>query len=656
MSGAFLRLDPAALAFARLLDGRRSVGEALNLFNAQRTADPLPAEVALALVEQLRRQGFLVGADGPKGAHTRPWLRASPLILKLSCGNPDRYFAALNLHVSWLAGRWTLLPVLAAIGFLCLGIVGEWDRFAAGTGALVSRDGLFWGIVAWVVTKMIHESAHGLVVKHYGGEVRDAGVLFVLFVPLGGYVDASSAWRFKTRAERLHVTLAGIGAELIVAAFALAVWQQSPAGEVHLFAQATVVLVVIGTLVFNANPLMRFDGYYALADLIDRPNLAGRGQAATVATVRYLLGVGPGTAEPLDIRVYGWLALFWRWLVVGSLIFLAGKILFGFGAALAAAATVTLVLVPLTRFASQTIEMAGPAKPRLVVRSGIALVLLAALAVVPVPVRPAAPGLVDIAEPDFFRTEIAARVAGVTVAAGESVEAGRALARLENADLDAEVLAVRARLDAALAREAMARRLGDLAEAFAAAEAAEVLARRAAELDDRAASLNLTARRPGTILSEAPEDLIGRWLPAGAVVVEVGDPSDLVVTALIDAADAADFRRAVGMTVRFVPDAPEHPVIYGVLRRVAPGTASSIPEALQATADGPIAMQDIAGTWRPVRPQVEAEIVLDETEGLRPGERGVVRLERHWQSLGELGIERLADAWQSYRQAEPGTL
>ena len=626
VSGAFVSFEPPAWAFALSLDGRRTLEDALATFNAGRAGDPLPPEAAIALVQHLRWHGLLADQPGQGGRQGWSPLHWGPLVVRLSTGNPDRFFTWLHRRLGFATSPWALAFVAAAVVVLTLGILGDWSRFVAASRAAVTRDGVLWLVLAWVMTKLVHESAHGLVVKRYGGEVRDAGILFVLFVPLGGYVDASSAWRFRSRLARVHVSLAGVAAELMLAALALAIWQHTPEGDLNEIAHAIVLMVLIGTLVFNANPLMRFDGYYVLSDVLDRPNLATRGQSAVAATVRRWLGVGGGVAEPVDVKLYGWLAFAWRWFVLLTLITLAADLFFGFGIVLSLAAALSLVVVPAARFAAETWRQAAGGRAPLLRRSAAVLVLSGAVAAAPVPQRPSAPGIVDFDETTVVRARTDGRVSTVHVENGDVVAADDLVARLTNPDLDAELAGLRARLAIAEALARRARRAGLTADAGDAAAQAAVLRERRDEARARQRALEIHAPISGRVLSKRAPELEGQWLRAGDAVVEIGEGPELVVRAFVDSNQEGAFRANLAEEVRFVPEAPERRVRPGRLRTMEPRAAKTIPEALRADAGGPIAMRAAADGAVSLRSLVEAKVTLDRAGALVPGELGVVRL------------------------------
>src|ERR1019366_7475566 len=154
---------------------------------------------------------------------------------------------------------------------------------------------LYLGIV---VVKVLHELGHAAACKHFGGQVHTLGVMLLFFSPLP-YVDVTSSWSFRERWKRIAVASAGVIAELFVAGLAAIFWANTGPGVWHDLAFNMMIAAGVTTLLFNANPLLRYDGYYVFSDLIDLPNLYQRAQQMLIYLAeKYLFGVcgGAGAA------------------------------------------------------------------------------------------------------------------------------------------------------------------------------------------------------------------------------------------------------------------------------------------------------------------------------------------------------------------------
>ena len=144
-----------------------------------------------------------------------------------------------------------------------------------------------------VVIKTLHEFGHALFCRKFGGEVHVMGVMLMIFTPMP-YVDATSSWSFRQRSKRVLVGAAGMIVELFVAALATFLWARTGPGTLHTLAYNMMFVASVSTLIFNINPLLRFDGYYILSDLLEIPNLNQRaiGQLRHLAESK-LFGVKP---------------------------------------------------------------------------------------------------------------------------------------------------------------------------------------------------------------------------------------------------------------------------------------------------------------------------------------------------------------------------
>src|SRR5206468_11742270 len=122
------------------------------------------------------------------------------------------------------------------------------------------------------ITKVIHEFGHGLSCKHFGGECHEMGVMLLVMTPCL-YCNVSDSWMLPNKWHRAAIGAAGMYIELVMASIATFLWWFSEPGLLNNVCLAVMFVCSVTTLVFNANPLMRYDGYYILADLLEIPNL-----------------------------------------------------------------------------------------------------------------------------------------------------------------------------------------------------------------------------------------------------------------------------------------------------------------------------------------------------------------------------------------------
>jgi hypothetical protein len=188
--------------------------------------------------------------------------------------------------------------------------------------------------VDWL--KFFHELGHALVCHRYGGNIRETGVVIAFFAPLA-YVDASSCWSFRSRWHRIHTALAGVYVELIIASLSILAWKWCDSVVLRHVLQNTIIMASVSTLLFNLNPLMKFDGYYVLSDLLQIPNLSTQANSVITELARRIF-FGDSGSRPTVIGqqrwvllAYGAAAMVWRLLVTFSLLIMASVLFHGAG-------------------------------------------------------------------------------------------------------------------------------------------------------------------------------------------------------------------------------------------------------------------------------------------------------------------------------------
>lgn len=205
--------------------------------------------------------------------------------------DPDRFLTGLHESCRWLFSRVAIASVLFVLAFALHLVIGHFDEFTRRLPALVALfdlRNLPWLLLAIGFVKVLHELGHALACKHFGGEVRELGFLLLVFAPCL-YCDVSDAWRLPSKWRRIAVSAAGIAVEIVLAALATIVWWYAQPGIVQLVALNVVIVCSVNTLVVNGNPLLRYDGYYVLSDLVEIPNLWLRSrEALSRYTTRWL--------------------------------------------------------------------------------------------------------------------------------------------------------------------------------------------------------------------------------------------------------------------------------------------------------------------------------------------------------------------------------
>ena len=216
--------------------------------------------------------------------------------LKVHLFNPDDYLKAFLPFVSPLFTRATLF-VIALIGLWGgFAVSRQWDSFSSSTEALISFKGTIYLLMSLALVKILHELGHAFTAARHGCYVPSMGIVFFAMFPLL-YTDVSDAWKLSSSRQRMQISSAGVIVELSVACLATALWIFIPEGDVRNAVLALAATSWLSSLLFNLNPLMKFDGYYLLCDFLKIENLQPRAMALGQWKLRQLL-IAPGLEAP----------------------------------------------------------------------------------------------------------------------------------------------------------------------------------------------------------------------------------------------------------------------------------------------------------------------------------------------------------------------
>ncbi len=294
-----------------------------------------PQEISLQRMRQFFATGYKAGLVLTDGAGlserrhrtTRQRILRAPLgvlNLRFTAGDAQPWLDRLRplgnlLFHPLFAGCW--LVALVAGLLLAVGRVPQivaqlptWSTFFSGSN--------LWLLgLSWLLVKLVHELAHGLACRKFGGECHEFGVQLVVCFPLA-YCDVSDAWMIPSKWQRMLVSAAGIYVELLLATLGMYLWAFSEPGLGHSLLFNLIILCSVNTLLFNANPLLKFDGYYILSDWLEIPNLQTQAQAALWWPLQNWLVPHSTTQPRLDgnrwgLALFGVLAFCYRLFVMG---------------------------------------------------------------------------------------------------------------------------------------------------------------------------------------------------------------------------------------------------------------------------------------------------------------------------------------------------
>ena len=525
-----VRLDMAAYALAGRCDGRLTLQQLWDILLREHRDDAPTQDELVLHVMHLYREGFLAfdaepdfGAMAPLEAgapRPTPATRGSLLL-----GSPQRWLQPLQPLGRLLFSRG------GAVAFALLMVLGlsatvqQAGLVAEFTGRwLQSPHVLLMTWLAFPVLKLLHETAHALAVGRHGGVVPQWGFTLLVFTPVP-YVDASAAEGFAAQRDRFVVSAAGAMAELSVAALAIAASTLLQPGLLRDLLLVVFVLGALSSLLVNANPLLRFDGYHALCDAMQLPNLASRSARHWRRLAARALGLAAEPAWPAARGEIGWwwfyapASLACRIVLSVGIAAWIGAQHFWAGVAIAALLAWGLVLQPALRGLrvlgglQLEPERAGRSRRRLLA----ALAAFALLLAVPVPDVSLVRGVVWLPDDAMVRAQAPGFVDEVLARDGQRVRAGDVLARLSNPALQAEAIDAEARL-AALEVELHQAYAEDPARAQRVRQEIDAATAARERVAGRVEHLLLRAPADGRLSLPQAQDLPGRHLAQGAVV------------------------------------------------------------------------------------------------------------------------------------------
>jgi putative peptide zinc metalloprotease protein len=455
---------------------------------------------------------------------------ASFLFVRIPLYNPnsllDRIRPLIMAFTGWGAfWVWSIVLLWGAWAAF-----GNWSALIDQSQGVLSVSNLPWLLVCITGLKLFHEAGHAFVCKRFGGEVRTVGVMFLLFTPLP-YVDASSSWGFTNRWHRIYATFAGMAVEFFFAAAGALVWAYTAPGLTNSLAFNVMLIGSVSSLLFNGNPLLRFDAYYMLSDYAEIPNLYQKGQQQwKYFGDRYLLGTVAAQSKATDRKEWVWLTLYGLFSFVYLILITVGIALFlmdqwlPLGLLVLVMTLYSRLLAPLNQLIKHLRGAAtqGNRRRAVSVVGGIGLVLFLLLAVVPFPDATRAHGIVKSNHASNVYAQTAGQLDQLLVRHGERVQAGQVLVSFSNEDLSADIrLTESGQIETeAQIRQALHRAGQDLS---ALQEKADALALRRLNLQEQQQQLQVRASQDGDWVAPDLHEQLGTWMQRGQVLGEVVD-------------------------------------------------------------------------------------------------------------------------------------
>ncbi len=543
----FFRFPLAQWQLVQLFDGTRSYEEIAELYEQQvgfaMSADQIrefaegmeelnfwfktPQEKNLAMSEKLQNQ---------RSRRANRKSRLNFAHISFSAWDPDRYLTNLDSLVGrFIYNQWSVLAVVLLFAFETSVFISHWATIGPDIGIYYSFTNKTFADFAefWIllfVLGFIHETAHGLTCKHYGGEVHTMGLMFLYLTP-AFFVDVTETWISASKVQRLWTIIAGIWIEMVVCGAAMLVWTNTPTGYwVHDLMYKVILITGVAVVVMNLNPLLKLDGYYFLTELIGIPDLKERSTAFVTEWLQSRVLRMPVEVSPIPRRRMPLYVLYA--LVSGAYSYLVLFTVIRFSYNVTSKLLAEFALIPVGAFAfaifrSRLISLRATAVKLWNDKFGDGLRLRPsgfALLILFVPFwrdRESAFYVVEAMKPAVVRAAIAGHIDSVMVHEGQSVHAGDPLLRMSS--IDAAAMKSSADQEAGAARfqavqaELAGRSVGTAAAGQEAATHANTLAQLAQS------SLVIQAPSNGVVLTADPSALTRQSVASGQLLLTLAD-------------------------------------------------------------------------------------------------------------------------------------
>ncbi len=691
----FHRIGLPEYAFLSALDGKKSLEQVValtasdlgdNAFTLSDAANLMYWAVTNQIAECDASVCYERLSERRREKQKAKWIqRLNPIAHKIHLCDIDPFASVLNFCFGWVFSK---LGAAVWTATIFVGLFLLVQNFSAiyleRLQTLSSGDFLVFALV-WLFLKVMHELGHAIACKRFGGDVPSLGLLFILFVPIP-YVDVTSMWRVENRWQRIITSSAGILTELWLATVCMMAWMWLEPGSVRYHLETVILLATINSILFNANPLMRFDGYYVLADLLGITNLYQKGRQSVQSFAAWaLFGTSFPPSAPSHLRssphesvivpIYGILSLGWTALLSISMTLAAFSLLDGIGLILAVISALVWFGIPTLRAVRRSLREFKRSTSSLV-RSAIAVALLAGLIhtgfrTIPSPSQFTAPIVIEFANQTIARANTPGLLSEVLVEEGMWVRQGELIARLTNPELRTELKILESEIASSTVLSNRYLQQNLIAKSQIETEKRNAMLAKREALLSQIAYLDVVATGDGYVIGSGLTSRIGTYLNRGDKILEIADTTQVRAIAMIGQNDSHWLRGKSESSGWIELDGRPGLPLHGSLTQSVFRSQDHVPHAaLAAPFGGPLTVVNRAsmeGTksadfaprtamdttltlhgglveksttsasdFKLVSPRSQVELLIHtpQTHQLYPGQTGVVHFYERRQSLG----------------------
>ncbi len=668
VTGRFFRVGLAQYTFLTMLDGNRTVSTAMMKSATILREHAIDENEAANLCKWAIESGLVDSETGNSTArrleqHEQQQKQKmvsylNPMMMRMPLFNPDPIVSVVTRFTGFLVSPIGAVVWITVCIYGFLQLAQNWDAFYANRVNSFGAMDIVWIAVTWIVLKLAHELAHSVVCKRFGGRVQSCGILLLLMIPMP-YVDVTSSWRFDNKWKRILTSAAGMMCEVFIAAIACWVWANSGPGPLQYHAGNVIISATLHTLLFNINPLMRFDGYYMLADWLEIPNLATHGKSWLKGAFKraYFGNKAEKLKETgfraLAVRIYGILAMGWFFTIAIGLSLAASSFIEGFGLMVAMIGMIMWAGIPLYKLSKYLAVGTKTERPnRIWFANAMMLTLLLAgcfFYFCPSPSVVSAPVVIDYEPLHVVRSKSNGFIEKIHVRDGEAVNEGEILISLTNPELKHELKSLKVDISISELRYNTFYNQGEISQAQLEEQSLLSMRKRHTELRQRLAELNIYAPATGNVLARDLESNAGKHLEPGDEILSIAKPGEIHAIALTRQND-----------IEWVAQNPESEIelriwgrhqselLKGRVKHINPRARDDLPhEAFAASIGGPLAVvprsqvesdgnSDKEDEMMLAQPRVPVEIELEpfDRETLVAGQTGQLIVRSRDQNMG----------------------
>ena len=672
-SAGYVLEDPVSGKFFRLGQNEYEVLKSLNQTQTVQCcleAHGHDIEDCLPFISRVVEAGLVSGVIQEERIQLRQqqrrklnWLQWNPLCFKIRFPEATEHMRPFLEWGKFLFSEPAFFVWIGLIGAATIFGSSEWSRLQSNAAGILFEGQWLVFLLIWVLMKLIHELGHALAAHRFGVKPGEVGILFLLFTPMA-YIDMTGCWKLENRRLRMIISAAGMYVELGVAALAMIAWSWLPTG---IFATVCFHIFMAGTLttvLFNANPLMRFDGYFLLSDWVKIPNLYGKGSAWLKQSLGKLcLGIqSEGLAchpdESWLVPAYGICAFVWRLIVCLSLTLAACILVPDLALLIGSLGILTWIGIPILFGICRLWKIRDRIQwQRSLTTLGVLLsVLISMFFLLWGPANKTAPALVQFENEIFVRAPADAFVSSILVKDGQRVPQGAVLAQFSNPELQLDKLRLETEVRKSEVQMRIHRVAGDHELASIESEKHKALLAQWEDANRATKQLQVTAPVDGIVLNRNLHQLTGQFLSKGSPFLSLYNPNQKRVILSVEQSDENSLTGLLDQRVQLVMKNRSR--IPATVAQVLP-KATIQPEHLSLTAarGGPIPVRQLASgnvetRLQFLRPRILVHLSLSESDSSRlaAGERGYAIFPSNAQSLASYFIEQFQD-WCS-RQLE----